>query len=81
LFLPSITLNASYFSDVGYRYRINNFDDDIKDDWRGVSSKAGVSFTDYTFFNKDTFEQDPEDEKSNVLQEIYFRLAVEKIEH
>ena len=65
MYLPSIELDPQYFSDVGYRYRVNNFG--IEDDWWALSDTPDAGFTDYVFFNKDTFEQDPEDEKSTVL--------------
>jgi len=56
--LPSIPLGGNYFSDVGYRYRMNKFH--VEDDWYQFHDTADAEFTDYAFFNLDTFEIDPD---------------------
>ena len=65
MYLPSISLEPQYFSDVGYRYRINDFI--TADEWYIVKDTPDITFTDYAFFNVDTFNQDPELDSTTVL--------------
>ena len=62
MYLPSIPLDGHLYSDVGFGYRKNTFD--IEDDWHEVEITPNANFTDYKFYNADTFEIDPEDENN-----------------
>ena len=65
LYLPSIPLDGHLFSDVGFRYRKNEFD--IEDDWYEIEKTPNANFTDYVFYNADIFEVDPEDADNYIL--------------
>jgi len=76
--LQSVPIGAGKFSDVGYRFRANNF---LKSDgWlpADINGNEDEVFYDYKYYNVDTF--DVEEEK-DVLAEIYFRLEVDQINH
>lgn len=76
IWVPMIPMNSGKFTDSGYRYRRNTFDKN--DNWFPLFGPTKIEFYDYISYNSDTFDVGA---GSNRIAEIYFRLAVDEIDH
>ena len=72
----TIPIDSGKYSDVGYRFRTNNFV--RKDLVYPERPETELSFYDFKFFNQDTYDVD---ESNTNLAEIYFRFEVDEISH
>ena len=64
------------YSDVGYRFRENEFD--AKDSWVPGVPSTSHQFYDLSVFNSDTL---PVDENHHLIAQFFFRLEIDKIKH
>lgn len=71
-----ISLKNGLFSDVGLRFRLNDFD--ASDSWLPAVPSKMTKFFDVTWFSSDTFLGPSE---NPVLAQIYFRMEVSQYVH
>lgn len=74
--MPTLKFKPGYFSDAGYRYRLNTFE--TTDHWFPALGYSVKKFYDVVFFSSDEIEVD---EDYMIIAEMYFRLKIDEIIH